>query len=76
MYVITCPVKRGMQLSIHSQTSMVALLKLGNGRVISYDIHNGCNCQSMLGKLIYVNEMNPDNPVNTSKRAAYYVVLK
>ena len=35
LQVTTWPVKCGMHLLIHSQTSMVALLKFGNGWVIS-----------------------------------------
>ena len=34
-WVITCPIKCGMKLLIHSQTSMVQPLKFGNGYVIS-----------------------------------------
>ena len=34
-YVITCPVKCEMKLLNHSQTPMAAVLKFGNGLVIS-----------------------------------------
>ena len=36
--VITCPIKCGVKLLIHSQTSTAAPLKFGNGYVISFHI--------------------------------------
>ena len=38
----------GMELLIHSRTSLVPLLKFGSGQVISPH-HNGCNNLSLLG---------------------------
>ena len=45
------------KLFIHSLTSMVPLLKFGNGWVISYHTLNGCHYLSMLGlKLIHASK--------------------
>ena len=42
------PGKCGMKLLIHSQTSTVAPLKFGNGKVSASSLNNGCDCLPML----------------------------
>ena len=49
-----------MKLNIHSQTSMVATLKFGNGYVMSSQILQWMKLLSMLGiKVIHVNKIGP-----------------
>ena len=59
-HVTTYPVKCGIKLLIHSQTSVVALLKFENGLLFHHIPYTGCTYLSMLGlNLIHVSKRAP-----------------